>query len=141
MHKIRLVNEYMELMIIAVMNSWFALLFVCLRPFVLINGTHMCSDVPTPRRLWPATCTGQTRRRGEFTLQRINKERGENERVNETEMERGGKRKRAGERKREVREGGGWNRGWRGGGVVIPSCNLVFPRPFCPWAAVPPSSN
>lgn len=65
-------------------------------------------------------------------------ERGENERVNETEMERGGKRKRARERKREVREGGGWNRGWRG---VIPSCNLVFPRPFCPWAAVPPSSN
>lgn len=82
MHKIRLVNEYMELMIIAVMNSWFALLFICLRPFILINGTHMCSDVPTPRRPWPSTCIGQTRRRGEFTLQQINKERGENERVN-----------------------------------------------------------
>lgn len=24
---------------------------------------------------------------------------------------------------------------------VIPSCNLAFPQPFCPWAAVPPSSN
>lgn len=54
MHKIRLVNEYMELMIIAVMNSWFALLFVCLRLFILINGTHMCSDVPTLRQPWPA---------------------------------------------------------------------------------------
>lgn len=44
----------MKLMIIAVMNSWFALLFfICLRPFILINTTHMCSDVPTPRQPWP----------------------------------------------------------------------------------------
>lgn len=40
----------MELMIIAVMNSWFALVFICLRPFILINSTHMCSDVPALRR-------------------------------------------------------------------------------------------
>lgn len=98
MHKIRLVNEYMKLMIVTVMNSWFALLFICLRPFILINGTHMCSDVATRRRPWPATCIGQTRRRGGFTLQQINKERGENKRVNETEMERGGERE--GERER-----------------------------------------
>lgn len=98
MHEIRLVNEYMKLMIVTVMNSWFALLFICLRPFILINGSHMCSDVATRRRPWPATCIGQTRRRGGFTLQQINKERGENKRVNETEMERGGERE--GERER-----------------------------------------
>lgn len=44
----------MKLMIIAVMNSWFVLLFfICLRPFILINATHMCSDVPTLRQPWP----------------------------------------------------------------------------------------
>lgn len=40
----------------------------------------------------PATCVGQIRKHGEFALQEINKERGETERVNETEMKRGEKR-------------------------------------------------
>lgn len=44
----------MELMIIAVMNSWFVLPFICLQPFILINSTHMCSDVPALRRPRPA---------------------------------------------------------------------------------------
>lgn len=54
-------------MIIAVMNSWFALLFfICLRPFILINTTHMCSYVPTPRQPWPAL-TGNMHRSGKET--------------------------------------------------------------------------
>lgn len=47
------------------------------------------------------------------------------QRWREEESERG----KRGRRKRKRVEG------------VIPSCNLVFPQPFCPWAAVPPSSN
>ena len=52
---------------------------------------------------------------GEFALQHINKERRENERVNETEMERGrcGREKVAeGDRKREGERGKGRERGW-----------------------------
>lgn len=43
-------------------------------------------------------------------------------------------------RKRETEREGKENRKECRGGV-IPSCYLVFPRPYCPWAAVPPSSN
>lgn len=83
----------MELMIIAVMNSWFALLFICLRPFILINSTHMCSDVPTQRRPWPALTGNMVRSDKEtwgicFTTDQ------QGEGVNETEIKRGGESKR-----------------------------------------------
>lgn len=45
------------------------------------------------------------------------------------------------ERERERAREGKEEDGMEGEGGVIPSCNLVFPRPYCPWAAVPPSSN
>lgn len=51
----------MALMIIAVMNSWFALPFICLRPFILINSTHMCGDVPALRQPRPALAGNMVR--------------------------------------------------------------------------------
>lgn len=55
---------------------------------------------------------GQTRQHGEFALQQINKERGENERVNETEINRRGKEEdtellKQTEREREDGQNGG----------------------------------
>lgn len=53
-----LANEYTELMIIAAMNSWFALLLSsAFGLFILINATHMCErcsrsgDGPGPPQL------------------------------------------------------------------------------------------
>jgi len=46
-------------------------------------------------------------------------------------------REREGNKEREKEEAGMENEY----GGVIPFCNLVFPRPCCPCAAVPPSSN
>lgn len=45
------------------------------------------------------------------------------------------------ETKREREREGKEEDGMEDRGGVIPSCNLVFPRPHCPWAVVPPSSN
>lgn len=113
----------MELMIIAMMNSWFALLFICLRPFILINGTHMCSDVPTLRRPWPALIGNMRGSDVEtwgiyFTTDQHGERRVMRQRWREEE--RGGEQAAAGERKRKrEREGGGWDGGWSGGYTIL----------------------
>lgn len=79
----RLVNENMAVMITAMMNSWPA--YICRWSFVLINGTHMRSSVPTRRRP-PDGLHLQRSDRETMSYNGSTRRDGESERVNETKM-------------------------------------------------------
>lgn len=112
----------MRLMMTAVMNSCFVMPYICLRPFILINSTHMSADVPSLRQPWLALAGNLHRSDKEtwgicFTTDQHGK-REVNERVNKRETE---SVRTQTEKGREDHEEG-----------VILFCNLVFPWPSCP---------
>lgn len=125
-------------MIIAVMNSWFALLFICLRPFILINSTHMCSDVSTLRPRLALTSNmhrSDKETRGICCTTDQQGDRGDCEGKWDRDEERGGEdRERERERQRE-RE---WMDGTEGGGGLDHPVTLRFPGHTAPELLYPP---
>lgn len=119
-----LINEYMLLMMVAVMNSWFVLLLVCLRPFILINCLHMCSFTFSLQG-GAGRHGGQTGKRRTFVLQQINK--GESAEVKrDRDEERRDEEEWKSLRQRETEGRGGGN---------APSCDLhPASLPYSPFS-------